>query len=59
MKITTEIKRTIDQRRRDLINGKMKTVKGELSEMYYEGMRVAYQEIQDIVERWETIESDN
>jgi hypothetical protein len=56
MKYTTEIKRIVDQRRRDLINGKMKTVKGELSEMYYEGMRVAYQEVQDIIERWEAIE---
>lgn len=49
---TKEVLKIVDQRRRDLINGKQKSVKGEASEMYYEGMRVAYQEIQDILVRW-------
>lgn len=38
----------IDRKRRELINGRLNKAKGEASEMYYEGMRVAYEECQNL-----------
>lgn len=46
----------IDKRRREIVNGPLSHAKGEVSEMYYEGMRVAYQEMQDVIERYVQLE---
>lgn len=58
MKYTSEVLKIVDSRRRELINTRLKAAKGEVSEMYYEGMRVAYQEIQNVLTGYELIEPD-
>jgi hypothetical protein len=49
------IRDLIDRKRRDLINGALKNAKGEVSEMYYEGMRVAFAECQKLAESFVSV----
>lgn len=52
MNTAAAIVETIDGIRRAHINTTLKQAKGEMSEMYYEGMRVAYHQCQGIAEKF-------
>lgn len=46
----------VDKRRREVINKYLEETHGEVSHMYYEGMRVAYQELQGMISIYAELE---